>query len=186
MRAATHRSPGAPPGSHGLAHRDPHPEGGEVRSLLSALRSSARAAPAHPTTLSSPSPFLRSPGPHQLIPAGCPGKSDALYSIVRDFDNNKLLGAVAVTVATPPADGIIGTLVRAPSIKGIVVWIRNDLITKAFTVGRASGLSYLIEHLLGYNTNDHFAYLWCGERCLRREMARGIDTVPTRSRRIID
>src|SRR5690625_7943003 len=79
MRAATHRSPGAPPGSHGLAHRDPHPEGGEVRSLLSALRSSARAAPAHPTTLSSPSPLLRSSGPPQLTPAGCPGKSDALY-----------------------------------------------------------------------------------------------------------
>src|SRR5690554_3642527 len=79
MRAATPRSPGAPPGSRGLSHRDPHPEGGEVRSLLSALHSSARAAPAHPTTLSSPSPLLRSSGPHQLTPVRCPGKSDALY-----------------------------------------------------------------------------------------------------------
>src|SRR5690606_11234333 len=76
---AVHRSPGAPPGSRGLSHRDPHPEGGEVRSLLSALHSSARAAPAHPTTLSSPSPLLRSSGPHQLTPVRCPGKSDALY-----------------------------------------------------------------------------------------------------------
>src|SRR5690606_18685846 len=72
--------PGAPPGSRGLSHRDPHPEGGEVRSLLSALHSSARAAPAHPTTLSSPSPLLRSSGPHQLTPVRCPGKSDALYA----------------------------------------------------------------------------------------------------------
>src|SRR5690625_3247020 len=83
MRAVTPRSPGAPPGSRGLSHRDPHPEGGEVRSLLSALHSSARAAPAHPTTLSSPSPLLRSSGPHQLTPVRCPGKSDALY---RDYD----------------------------------------------------------------------------------------------------
>src|SRR5690606_40317034 len=79
-RVATPRSPGAPPGSRGLSHRDPHPEGGEVRSLLSALHSSARAAPAHPTTLSSPSPLLRSSGPHQLTPVRCPGKSDALYT----------------------------------------------------------------------------------------------------------
>src|SRR5690606_26592421 len=83
MRAATPRSPGAPPGSRGLSHRDPHPEGGEVRSLLSALHSSARAAPAHPTTLSSPSPLLRSSGPHQLTPVRCPGKSDALYGCVK-------------------------------------------------------------------------------------------------------
>src|SRR5690606_7024782 len=84
MRVAPPRSLGAPPGSRGLSHRDPHPEGGEVRSLLSALHSSARAAPAHPTTLSSPSPLLRSSGPHQLTPVRCPGKSDALYLILGD------------------------------------------------------------------------------------------------------
>src|SRR5690606_30868513 len=119
MRAATPRSPGAPPGSRGLSHRDPHPEGGEVRSLLSALHSSARAAPAHPTTLSSPSPLLRSSGPHQLTPVRCPGKSDALYQSIGMRPSHVIresfirLSAETLTPPPPPT-----TLESPPPARG--------------------------------------------------------------------